>query len=197
MKNSDFKDHALTATKNWVSQFIVDLNICPFAKKEMENNTINYYLCNAFVEDIEGKKYSSKKMNELAFEEVLSCFSYLEAHSEVETTLVIFPRGLLTFSDYLDFVDLTQMGLEQMGYLGKYQLATFHPEYLFEGEEPASPSHYTNRSPYPTIHIIREESMERVLRVFKEPELIPERNIKLMEEIGNIKLQNKLKNCAD
>ena len=119
---------------------------------------------------------------------------YLDTHQDTETTLVIFPDTLKNFFDYLEMLEACNDLLCAEGYEGTYQLASFHPEYYFEGEAPDDASHYTNRSPYPIIHIIREDSLERVLKQYKDPEQIPQNNIEKMRELGSAFLRKKLQN---
>ena len=96
------------------------------------------------------------------------------------------------FGYFLDLVDIANSLIDQSGYRGVYQLATFHPDYQFEGAEQNCPGNYTNRSPYPTLHLIRESSLERVLKVHPSPENIPITNQKKAEELGLDFLQNLL-----
>ena len=98
---------------------------------------------------------------------------------DVETVIVIYPTGLESFFDYLDFLETANELLIEEGYEGTYQLASFHPDYCFDEVKQDDPSNYTNRSPYPILHILREASLERVLQSYKEPESIPENNINL------------------
>jgi len=158
-------------TKQWLDEIIIGLNFCPFAKKEFVNNTIHYQLCDV-------KKISS------ALEELALQFEKLVQQPEVETTLLIFNGGFKNFESYLELLDYANDLLIELGYEGIFQLASFHPDYYFEGEAFDAASNYTNRSPLPTLHLIREESMAKVLALYKEPELIPENNITLAEEKG-------------
>ena len=108
----------------------------------------------------------------------------MQAHPELETTLVIYNDGFRGFERYLDLVEYGNDLLIDSGFEGIFQLASMHPEYCFDGEDYDDASNFTNRSPYPLIHIIREASMARVLSVYNEPELIPEHNIALANEKG-------------
>jgi hypothetical protein len=171
MTNKQWLDPDILKTQQWVEEIIIGLNFCPFAKKEFVNNTIHYELCN------------EKKL--VSALEVLAeqCENLIEKPS-VETTLMIFNSGFKSFESYLDLLDYANELLIEKGYEGIFQLASFHPDYYFEGESFDAASNYTNRSPLPTIHIIREASMEKVLSVYKNPEQIPENNIALAEEKG-------------
>ena len=96
-----------------------------------------------------------------------------------------------SFEDYLDFLDEAQALVVAAGLEGLVQLASFHPQYQFEGEVPDSPTHYSNRSPYPVLHMLRENMLTRVLEGFPEPEKIPERNIRTLEGLGLSEVQQR------
>ena len=159
-------------TKQWLEEIIVGMNFCPFAKKELVSNTIHYYV-------------SNQGQTKLALEEVIEQCRYLEQHDEIETSLIIFNKGFKNFDKYLELLDYANDLLADSGYEGIFQLASFHPDYCFEGEDIDDAANYTNRSPYPIIHILREESLERVLNVYKNPEEIPENNIEIAREKGS------------
>ncbi len=161
----------IKATKQWLEEVIIALNFCPFAKKEFVNNTIYYH-------------HSSADQVKAALHELIEQCRYLQAHDEIETTLIIYSDGFRSFERYLDLVDYGNDLLVESGFEGVFQLASMHPEYCFEGEDYDDSSNFTNRSPYPIIHIIREASMARVLSVYNEPEKIPENNITLANEKG-------------
>ncbi|MCO4798437.1 MAG: DUF1415 domain-containing protein [Colwelliaceae bacterium] len=178
MQNSSHP--AISKTKQWLEQVIIGLNFCPFAKKELVNNTIQYHVC-------------PQVRIEKALEEFAQQCEYLEKHPEVETTLFICSLGFRDFETYLDLVDYANDLLIDLGYEGIFQIASFHPDYIFEGEDVDDASNYTNRSPLPTLHLIREESMARVLAVYDKPEQIPENNIALSREKGSKFFQQILK----
>ncbi|WP_019027398.1 DUF1415 domain-containing protein [Colwellia piezophila] len=160
------------ATKQWLDEIIIGLNFCPFAKKEFVNNTIRYH--QSVLEQVKP-----------ALKELLEQCHYLQQHDEIETTLIIFSDGFRSFSRYLDLVDYANELLIDQGFEGVFQLATMHPEYCFADDDFDDASNFTNRSPYPMLHIIREASMARVLKVYKEPEKIPENNISVAEQKGS------------
>jgi hypothetical protein len=161
----------ILATKQWLEEVIIGLNFCPFAKKEFVNNTICYH---------DSKTEHVKS----ALHELIEQCRYLQAHEELETTLIVYTEGFRGFERYLDLVDYANDLLVDSGFEGIFQLASMHPEYCFDGEDYDDASNFTNRSPYPMIHIIREASMARVLSVYNEPETIPENNIVLAKEKG-------------
>jgi len=161
----------VAATKAWLSDIIIGLNFCPFAKKEFVNNTICYHESNA-------------EQVKVALHELIEQCRYLQTHPELETTLIIYNNGFRSFERYLDLVDYANDLIVDSGFEGIFQLASMHPEYCFDGEDYDDASNFTNRSPFPIIHIIREASMARVLAVYNEPEKIPENNIALANEKG-------------
>lgn len=171
---------AVLATKKWLEDIIIGLNFCPFAKKEFVNNTIQYH------------NSTQKKLKPVLHEFVEQC-QYLQDHDELETTLIVYDEGFRSFDRYLDLVDYANDLLAESGFEGIFQLASMHPEYCFDGIDFDDASNFTNRSPYPMIHIIREASMARVLSVYKEPEKIPENNIMLAQQKGSDYFKNILK----
>jgi len=169
-------------TQSWVSNVIVKYNICPFARREVERGSIRYVVI--------------EEMNkESLLQSLLDECHYLDAHNETETTLFIMPVGFEGFYDFLDFVELANDLLELEKYEGVYQLANFHPDYCFAGEKQNEPSNYTNRSPYPTLHIIREASMEMAINNHPDVDAIPDRNIGFANKKGNAFFANLLATC--
>ncbi|WP_085304369.1 DUF1415 domain-containing protein [Colwellia polaris] len=163
--------HEIEQTKQWLTQVIINLNFCPFAKKEFVNQTIHYHV-------------SEKAQLKTALVEFLAQCHYLNDNPAIETSLLIYSDGFRDFNRFLDLVDDSNDLIVEHGFEGIFQIATFHPEYCFADADYDDASNYTNRSPYPTLHLIREQSMERVLSVYKNPEAIPENNIALAEKMG-------------
>ena len=172
--------HEIEQTKQWLSQVIIGLNFCPFAKKEFVNQTIHYHL-------------SEKAQLKPALVEFLAQCHYLNDNPDIETSLLIYSDGFRDFNRFLDLVDDSNDLIVEHGFEGVFQIATFHPEYCFADADYDDASNYTNRSPYPTLHLIREQSMERVLSVYKNPEAIPDNNIALAEKMGADYFQTLLK----
>lgn len=170
-------------TQAWLSDIIIDLNLCPFAKKEFVNETIHYYVSNHTSFD-------------KALEMLIHQCEFLKNNDSIETALIIFDQGFTQFEEYLDLLDYSNQLIEESGYEGIFQIASFHPEYCFEGEDANDPANFTNRSPYPMLHILREDSLEKVLTTYKEPEKIPEQNIQLAREKGSEFFKAKLKSYA-
>lgn len=155
----------IKGTQQWLADIVIGLNFCPFAKKEFVNNTIDYVVVdNVSLEE--------------ARHVVFSVCKQLELNSSIETSLIVFLTSFDDFNDYLSLLDEGNEVIDIMGYSGVFQLASFHPDYCFEGVLPNDPENYTNRSPWPMLHVIREASMTRVLEQYPNPELIPENNIR-------------------
>ena len=171
-------------TKQWLEQVIIGLNFCPFAKKEFVNQTIHYHV-------------SDKEQLKSALMELLSQCYYLRDNPEIETSLLIYQQGFRDFNRFLDVVDYANELIVEYGFEGIFQIATFHPEYCFADADYDDASNFTNRSPYPTLHLIREESMERVLSVYKNPQAIPDNNIALADKKGADYFKNVLKNIKN
>jgi len=169
----------ISHTKKWLAGFIIKHNICPFAKREYDNDSIHYEVM-----------LSNKLENQLQ-ELIYSC-EQLDKSEEIETSLLLLPNGLDDFDDYLDFLQLANDLMHQQGYEGVYQLASFHPDYCFDGVDAEDASNFTNRSPYPMLHLIRESSLEKVLAHYPNPENIPSRNIEYTRELGSVALQKLL-----
>lgn len=181
-------DHVLGATRRWVETVVVGHNFCPFARREVETGRVRY------------QQITESKLK-TCLEGLVSECVLLDLDKTVETTLLVFPKGFENFNRFLDLVDLANELLVAQGYEGIYQLANFHPDYQFEGTEFDDPGNYTNRAPFPTLHLIREESMENALAAYraagKDPEAIPERNIALAESLGEEQLRAQLKACVE
>jgi len=166
------KECALNETKRWLLEFVIGHNLCPFARKPFESDQIRF-ICSDALED-------SDLLQALAQE-----FELLLSDSAIETTLLIVPNALETFTTYWDFIEGAEALIERLGLEGVLQIATFHPQYQFEGTEPDAPENQTNRSPYPLIHILREESLSKAIKNYPDVNKIPERNVNLMNRLFN------------
>lgn len=169
----------LNQTRSWVERFVVAHDICPFARREMERDSIRYVA-------------TSEHSFEAALLVLIEECRRLDDDSSIETTLLVLPEGVEDFDDYLDLLGLAEALLEDQGYEGVYQLASFHPDYCFHGVEQGDPANYTNRSPWPMLHLLREAGIERALASFPHPERIPERNAALLREMGNERLSAQI-----
>ncbi len=166
-------DRALDLTRQWVDQIVIGLNLCPFAAPDQRAGRVRYAVSEATTEA-------------QAVAEFLRELETIQQSDEtsVATTLLVYTQTAQDFHRYLDLLDLCQFALERAGLEGVFQLASFHPEYCFAGVDPEDISHWTNRSPLPMIHIIREGQMSRVLARYKDADQIPVRNIARLEQLG-------------
>jgi hypothetical protein len=172
--------YIIKQTKNWLENFIITFNICPFAHKAYKSKSIHYSIV------------KSNNLEE-CLATVLSECQRLDTEFDIETTLIIYPNHFSDFNDFNDFIYLSEQLLVEYDFEGIYQLAHFHPLYCFEGEHSSDPANYTNRSPYPMLHLISESNLERDLLSFSQPENIPTRNIKLLRKMGLTKIKTILK----
>ncbi|TKB45843.1 DUF1415 domain-containing protein [Thalassotalea mangrovi] len=161
----------ISQCQRWVEDIVVALNFCPFAKKELVNQTIRYQV---------GSDLDTERALTILADEL----QHLQNHPEVETTLLILADGFSFFDDFIQLVDLAGQWLKMNKLEGIFQIATFHPDYCFADVSEDDASNYTNRAPWPILHILREESMSRAVDAHPDPEGIPERNIALCEQKG-------------
>ncbi|MFN1515462.1 DUF1415 domain-containing protein [Vibrio owensii] len=150
----------------WLNDVVIGLNLCPFAAKPQRNKQIKIFV-------------SEASQEEALLEDILLQLIELSSTEpeKLETTLVVVPNMLQDFWDYNFFIDWVEGLIKQQDWEGIFQVATFHPDYCFGGAEPEDDENLTNRSPYPVFHLIREESMEKVLKHYPDPESIPDTNI--------------------
>ena len=182
-ENKPTEQQLVKQTKTWLETVIVGYNFCPFARRELELGTIHY--CVIPDKDIAGCLEAL----------MLECYR-LDKDKTIETTLVIYPYGFEQFDDYLGLVEIAEDLLIEQGYEGIYQLASFHPSYCFADAEHNDPANYTNRSPAPMLHLIREDSIEVALKSYPQPEKIPQKNIDLARRLGETKMKQMLHACC-
>lgn len=167
------EDPAIAATRAWVERAVIGLGLCPFAKASQLSERIRYV--QATVHDAEGLiEALAAELERIA----------LVRPEDIETTLLIHPHVLEDFLDYNDFLDVADALVEQMGLEGVIQVASFHPRYQFEGTAADDIENYTNRAPYPTLHLLREDSVERAVETHPDIESIPVRNIATLKSLG-------------
>ncbi|MBW7470683.1 DUF1415 domain-containing protein [Marinobacter sp. M216] len=172
----------INATRKWVEDVVVGYNLCPFAKRELVRDRVRFAVSDAADEDA-------------LLQALHSELQRLNDEPEVETTVLIHPGVLQDFAAYNEFLDAADGLLAYLEMEGIYQIASFHPDYQFEGTEPDSAENYTNRSPYPMLHLLREASLEAAIDSYPDVNGIPDRNIELMEQLGADKMRKTLANC--
>ncbi|HJV86549.1 MAG TPA: DUF1415 domain-containing protein [Noviherbaspirillum sp.] len=161
------------ATAHWLDKAVIGLNLCPFAKSVRARNQIRFAVSNAGTEV------------ELHADLIAELLLLQQTNPEdVDTTLLIHPWALTDFLTYNDFLDVADATLEELDLAGEIQIASFHPQYQFADTEPDDMSNFTNRSPYPMLHLLRESSVERAVAAFSDAEKIFLRNIDTMRRLG-------------
>jgi hypothetical protein len=186
-KNNAFKltdAQVIEQTNNWIKSVVIGCNFCPFAAKALLKKSIRYtVLSSATVKE---------SLAVLAKE-----FKRLDNTNDIETTFIIFPNSFTDFDSYLKLVDKAERFLSKQNYDGIYQLASFHPQYRFAGSDDNDPANYTNRSIYPMLHILREDSITRAIENFPNPESIPECNVDFARQKGLKYMQLLRAACMD
>ena len=167
-------------TKNWITNVVIACNFCPFAAREIKRGSIQYEVLH------EGT-------TKTVLEATLKMFFLLDENEQIETSLLIFPESFADFNDYLDLVEKAETLITTNNYEGIYQIASFHPKYMFAGSNENDPSNYTNRSPYPMLHFLREESVTKAIAGYPDIENVPKRNIAFTKEKGLAYMQQLLK----
>lgn len=167
------REIAIADTVRWLERAVIGLNLCPFAKGPHIKGQIHYAVSEA--KGLEGLR-----------DELIEELKALQAMptEERETTLLIVPHMLRDFLDFNDFLDEADGVLQELDLEGEFQVASFHPDFQFAGTEPDDITNFTNRSPYPTLHLIREASIDRAVEAFPEAERIYEANMATMERLG-------------
>jgi hypothetical protein len=176
------EEQAIEQTKRWIKSVVIDCNFCPFASRVYMNQTIRYTVSDAL---------SAKEALPLLQAEL----DLLDQDHSVETAFLIFNGGFTNFDEYLSLVKKAERYLQKADYEGIYQLASFHPDYCFQGSEEDDAANYTNRSVYPMLHLLREESVEKALTFFTHPETIPENNVAFARDKGLPYMQMLLSAC--
>lgn len=166
-------EDVIAAMRNWIEKAVIGLNLCPFAKAVYVKNQVRFVVSHAphldgLLEDLD------RELDFLAAADP----------EAVDTTLLIHPTLLPDFLDFNDFMQLADVAIDEHGLDGVIQIASFHPAFQFDGTEPDDIGNFTNRAPFPTLHLLRESSIERAVAAFPEAETIYERNIKTLQELG-------------
>ncbi len=165
-------EHIIGQTKKWINDVIVGCNFCPFAANVIKLKAIHYQVDIGVFPTFSPDSF----LNELI---------RLDKDEAIETSFLIYPKSFEIFDDYLDMVALAEEFLEDNDYEGIYQLASFHPLYQFANSPIDDAANFTNRSPYPMLHLLREVSIDKALEHYKNPDEIPNRNINFAREKGH------------
>ena len=168
-----FSSEVIAHTKLWLERAVIGLNLCPFAKAVFIKDQIRYVV-------------SAARSPEELLADLMTELEFLQqADPEaIDTTLLIHPDALRDFLDYNDFLDVADAAVDELGLDGEIQVASFHPEYQFAGSDIDDISNYTNRAPYPTLHLLREISVERAVDAFPDAAEIFDKNMRTLEQLG-------------
>jgi hypothetical protein len=166
-------DDIIAAMREWIEKAVIGLNLCPFAKAVYVKDQVRFVVSHAphldgFLEDLD------RELDWLAAADP----------EQVDTTLLIHPALLPDFLDFNDFLQLAEAAVGEHGLEGVIQIASFHPRFQFAGTAPDDPGNYTNRAPFPTLHLLREASIARAVAAFPEAATIYERNIATLDALG-------------
>jgi len=167
-------DSVIAATREWLEKAVIGLNLCPFAKAVYLKNQVRFVVSSAphldgLLEDLD------RELDSLAAADP----------EQVDTTLLIHPSLLPDFLDFNDFLQLAEAAIDEHQLEGVIQIASFHPQFQFADTAPDDMQNYTNRAPYPTLHLLRETSIDRAVAAFPEAETIYQRNIATLEKLGS------------
>lgn len=170
-------EFALAHTRAWVDRAVIGLNLCPFAKAVQAKGQVRYV-------------FSDTTDEQVLLDTLCAEMHYLAESdpTKTDTTLIVHPNVLADFELFNDFLDAADAAVEELGYGGVLQVATFHPQYQFADTNPDDITNATNRSPYPTLQLLREESVDRATDAFPEAETIYETNMRTLEALGPEKL---------
>lgn len=165
---------AIAATREWLERAVIGLNLCPFANAPHVGNRVRFA-----VSDAESAEALSADLDR-----ELRALQAADP-AVVETTLLVAPGIFPDFLDFNDYLDEADATLEALGLEGEIQIASFHPHYQFAGTAVEDIENYTNRSPHPTLHLIREASITRAVEAVADPDAIPARNIETLRKLGH------------
>lgn len=173
MQNTLPHDPIITATRQWLEKAVIGLNLCPFAKAVYIKNQVRFVVSSAphldgLLEDLD------RELDFLAAADP----------ERVDTTLLIHPGLLHDFLDFNDFLQIAEAAVDEHQLEGVIQIASFHPQFQFADTTPDDMQNYTNRAPYPTLHLLREASIDKAVAAFPEAETIYQRNIATLENLG-------------
>ena len=168
------EEQVLAKTRHWLEAAVIGLNLCPFAKAVYVKNQVRLVVSKA--------RHADDLLEELDRE--LDLLVATPA-SEIDTTLLIHPTLFEDFLDFNDFLEVAEGVVDEHGLEGVIQLASFHPQFQFDGTEPDDIGNYTNRAPFAILHLLREESVERAVEAFPQADAIFEANIETLEKLGH------------
>ena len=172
----------IKSVQSWFEQTVLGLNLCPFAHKPHKQGSIRFELSHA-------------GSDETCLGDIYRNLLKLDQHPEIETLVLICADYLDNFDDYNQFLNLADQLLEQQGWEGEYQIASFHPDYCFAGCDTDDRANWTNRSPYPLFHLIREQSISRAKATHPDVQGIPQTNIETLEKLSDGEMKRLFRHC--
>lgn len=167
-------EEVISATARWVERSVIGLNLCPFAENPYRGGRVRLHVSEqrsaaGLLEDLKSE------LTRLAAADPAQC----------ETTLLIHPWVLADFAEYNDFLEVCDSAVAELDLEGELQVASFHPRYQFAGTQPEDIENYTNRSPFPILHLLREASVERAVAAVGDTDEIYLRNIRTLRSLGH------------
>jgi hypothetical protein len=177
------KKKMIAQTKKWIVDVVIGCNFCPFALREVKKDSL-------YFEVIDGSSAVMLKA-------LIDTLEKMNVQADMETVFLLLPKNFNRFPDYLKLVNSANIALKKKGYEGIYQIATFHPSYLFAGSTLNDPANYTNRSPYPMLQILREESVSRAVDSYPDTHKIPENNTAFARQKGFAYMQSLRAACLE
>ena len=172
----------ITAVELWLQRFVIDLNLCPFARRVASQGNIRFSVSHALNEDELTQTLESE-------------LELLLATPAIETTLLIHPDVLNSFYDYNDYLNQAESLLNQKQFDGVFQIASFHPQYQFAGTATDDAENYSNRTPFPVLHLLREASVTKAIDDYPDIDMIPENNLQRLNEVSSKVLQQMWIDC--
>lgn len=174
----------IATMQRWVDDFIVALNICPFAQREVRNQSIRYAIHDSGDDDA-------------LYDALNHELQLLNEDNTIETTILVLPQLDCDFDGLINAAGFAQQIIGLLGLQGVYQIANFHPDYVFADSHSDDPANYTNRAPHAALHILRESSVARAVQAHKQAELIPQQNIDRLRDLGLADMQQRFKQLKE
>lgn len=182
MDKKSNQEKIIASTRAWLEQFVVGMNLCPFAAGELTANRVSFWVSTA--------RDELSLLNDLD-----AAFNRMYEDPDIGTAMLIHPDVLRDFEKYNQFLELADETLLLSGFEGDIQIASFHPGYRFSGTQADAAENYSNRSPYPMLHLLREEQVELAVEQHGDTEQIPKRNIEHLRKLGSSELERLWQSC--
>ena len=175
-------EKAITQTINWINKVVIGCNFCPFAAKVINDNKVKYSVEESYRPSI-------------CIDSFLKELLFLDSNPTIETSFLIFTNAFKNYDEYLQFVSKAESLLKKNKYSGIYQVASFHPNYLFADSKEEDAENYTNRSIYPMVHLLRESSIDKAVEFYTNTHSIPEKNIAFAKQKGELYMKMLRDSC--